>query len=147
MQPGPAQILVVEDNDDDLEMTLYALAVHRVSNGIQVARDGVEALDFLFRRGEFSDRAIEDVPRIVLLDLQLPRIDGIEVLRQIKADPSTRRIPVVMLTSSREERDIVESYDLGVNSYIVKPVDFEQFTRTVGELGVYWTVRNESPGR
>jgi CheY-like chemotaxis protein len=146
MPSRTAQILLVEDNPDDLELTLDALAEHHLANRIQIARDGVEALDFIFRRGDFSDRSQDDVPRVVLLDLKLPRVNGLEVLRQMKADPSTRRIPVVMLTSSREERDLIESYDLGVNSYIVKPVDFEQFNRTVGELGVYWVSRNELPG-
>jgi CheY-like chemotaxis protein len=140
------QILIVEDNPDDLELTLDALAQHHVANRIQVARDGVEALDFIFGRGEFSDRSVKDAPKVVLLDVKLPRINGLEVLRQLKADPSTRRIPVVMLTSSREERDIIESYDLGVNSYIVKPVDFDTFTQTVGELGIYWVSRNHAPG-
>jgi CheY-like chemotaxis protein len=139
------QILIVEDNPDDLELTLDALAQHQIANRIQVVRDGVEALDFIFRRGEFTDRSAEDTPKVVLLDVKLPRVNGLEVLRQMKADPSTRRIPVVMLTSSHEERDIIESYDLGVNSYIVKPVDFETFTQTVGELGVYWVSRNRSP--
>ena len=146
MQSSDARILIVEDNPDDLELTLDALAEHHVTNRIQVVSDGVEALDFIFRRGDFSDRTEEDTPNVVLLDLKLPRIDGLEVLRRIKSDPTTRRIPVVMLTSSREERDIIESYDLGVNSYIVKPVDFEQFTRAVGELGLYWTALNQSPG-
>jgi CheY-like chemotaxis protein len=146
MPGSSAQILLVEDNPDDLELTLDALAEHHLANRIQVARDGVEALDFIFCRGDFSDRSQDDVPRVVLLDLKLPRVNGLEVLRQMKADPSTRRIPVVMLTSSREERDLIESYDLGVNSYIVKPVDFEQFNRTVGELGVYWVLRNQLPG-
>jgi CheY-like chemotaxis protein len=142
-----ADILIVEDNPDDLELALDALATHQLAQRIEVARDGVEALDYLFRRGDFSDRAAERLPRVVLLDLKLPRIDGLEVLRQIKSDPTTRRIPVVVLTSSREERDIFESYDLGVNSYIVKPVNFEQFNRAVRELSLYWVLMNESPGR
>src|SRR3954453_2911104 len=146
MPSSPPEILLVEDNPDDLELTLDALAQHHVAIRIQIARDGVEALDFIFGRGDFQDRSVEDAPKVVLLDLKLPRINGLEVLRQLKADPSTRRIPVVMLTSSREERDLIESYDLGVNSYIVKPVDFEQFNRTVGELGVYWVSRNQLPG-
>jgi CheY-like chemotaxis protein len=146
MSSSAPEILLVEDNQDDLELTLDALSEHHLASRIQVARDGVEALDFIFRRGDFSDRSLDDIPKVVLLDLKLPRVNGLEVLRQMKADPSTRRIPVVMLTSSREERDLIESYNLGVNSYIVKPVDFEQFNRTVGELGVYWVSRNQIPG-
>lgn len=140
------EILVVEDSADDLDMTLRALTKARVANRVQVARDGVEALDFLFCTGAHADRDIDRPPRVVLLDLKLPRVDGFEVLRRVKADPRTRRIPVVALTSSFEQRDIVESYHLGVNSYIVKPVDFERFAAAVGDLGLYWLLLNQPPG-
>jgi two-component system response regulator len=146
MQQSNLEILIVEDNPDDLELTLDALHEHRIGNRINIVRDGVEALDFIFCRGDYRDRQIHDAPKVVLLDLKLPLIDGLEVLRQMKAHPDTRRIPVVVLTSSREERDMVESYNLGVNSYIVKPVDFEQFTQTVRELGMYWMLLNQTPG-
>ncbi len=124
---------------------MYALRQHQLANRIYVARDGVEALDFLLCRGAFAGRNVADTPKVVLLDLKLPLIDGIEVLRQIKANPNTQTIPVVVLTSSREERDIVETYQLGVNSYIVKPVDFGQFTDAVRQIGLYWVLLNEPP--
>jgi len=108
-------------------------------------RDGAEALEFIFGAGAYADRGVENAPKVVFLDLKLPKVDGLEVLRQIKADPRTKRIPVVVMTSSREERDIVESYELGVNSYVVKPVDFEQFVRSVSELGLYWLLLNQPP--
>ncbi len=139
------EILVVEDSADDLDMMLRALTKARVANHIQVARDGIEALDFLFCTGVHAGRDIERPPRVVLLDLKLPLVDGFEVLRRVKADPRTRQIPVVVLTSSFEQRDIVESYHLGVNSYIVKPVDFERFAAAVGELGLYWLLLNQPP--
>jgi two-component system response regulator len=140
-------ILLVEDNPDDLELALHALREHRLANHIEVARDGVEALDFLFGTGAHAGRRVEHGPRVVLLDLKLPRVDGLEVLRRIKADPRTQVIPVVVLTSSREERDVIASYRLGVNSYIVKPVDFEQFTHAMRDIGFYWVLLNEPPGR
>jgi two-component system response regulator len=139
------EILLVEDNPSDEELTLMALRDNHVSNRIHVVRDGAEALEYLFATGAYTHREIENGPRVVLLDLKLPKVDGLEVLRQVKADPRTRRIPVVVLTSSREEQDIVTSYDLGVNSYIVKPVDFEQFFRAVNSLGFYWALLNQSP--
>lgn len=139
------EILLVEDNPYDAELTLQALGDARIANGVQVARDGAEALDFLFCTGGFSDRRIENRPKVVLLDLKLPKIDGLEVLRRMRADPRTRFIPVVMLTSSREENDLVASYDSGVNSYIVKPVDFSQFCDAVRQLGLYWLLLNERP--
>ncbi len=139
------EILVVEDNADDLDMTIRALRKAHIANHVQVARDGVEALDFLFCTGAHADRRIEDAPRVVLLDLKLPRVDGFEVLQRVKGDARTRHIPVVVLTSSTEQRDVVETYGLGVNSYIVKPVDFEQFGRAVGELGMYWLLYNRPP--
>ncbi len=144
--PEPyVEILLVEDNPYDLELTMHALRQYQLANRIHVARDGVEALDFLFCRGAFAGRNIADTPKVVLLDLKLPLIDGIEVLRQIKANPNTQAIPVVVLTSSREEKDIVETYQLGVNSYIVKPVDFGQFTDAVRQIGLYWVLLNEPP--
>jgi two-component system response regulator len=146
MTDNQVEILLVEDNPDDLELTLRALKRHNLTNNIQVARDGVEALEILF--GTRTRPLAESIrpPKVVLLDLKLPRIDGLEVLRRVKTDPRTRTIPVVMLTSSREERDIVESYKLGVNSYIVKPVDFEQFVASVQQLGLYWVLLNQPPG-
>ena len=139
------EILLVEDDPDDLEMTLHALRDGRLANHIQIARDGVEALEFIFCEGKFADRDIADVPKVIMLDLKLPRIDGKEVLRRLKSDPRTDHIPVVVLTSSQEQRDILESYDLGVNSYIVKPVKFASFVKAVQELGMYWLLLNKPP--
>lgn len=143
MDISAVEILLVEDNSDDLELALHALRKEHLSNNIQVARDGEEALDFLFCRGPHSGRSLNQLPKVVLLDLKLPKLDGLEVLRQIKADERTKTIPVVILTSSREERDMVESYLLGVNSYIQKPVDFDQFRQTIKQLGLYWLVVNQ----
>lgn len=140
------EILLVEDNPQDLELALRALRKANFSNRIQVARDGAEALDFIFCEGEHQQRKIEDVPKVILLDLKLPKVDGLEVLKRIKDDPRTRSIPVVVLTSSREQRDVVESYRLGVNSYIVKPVNFEGFASAVRDLGMYWLLLNQPPG-
>lgn len=139
------EILLVEDNPNDVELTLHALQKHHLTNQVHVVRDGAEALEFIFCTGAYANRRIENSPKVVLLDLKLPKVDGLEVLRKIKADPRTRRIPIVVLTSSREERDIVESYQLGVNSYIVKPVDFGQFTEAVRQLGLYWGLLNQPP--
>ncbi len=139
------EILLVEDNPSDVELTLHALRRHHLANHVEVVHDGAEALDYIFCTGPYASRSIKDCPKVVLLDLKLPKIDGLEVLRCIKSDPRTRAIPVVVLTSSREERDIVESYRLGVNSYIVKPVDFEQFTDAVRQLGFYWLLLNQGP--
>ena len=137
-------ILLVEDDPLDLEMTLRALQSDHVNNRIEVARDGEEALDFLFCRGPFSGRSLESQPKLVLLDLKLPKVDGMEVLREIRASPETRAIPVVVLTSSAEQRDLVETYKLGVNSYIQKPVDSTQFRETVKTAGYYWLVVNRA---
>ena len=136
------EILLVEDSPQDLELALRALKKANVSNAIQVARDGTEALNYIFCEGPHAARRIEQVPKLVLLDLKLPKVDGLEVLRRIKTDPRTKSIPVVILTSSKEQRDVVESYHLGVNSYIVKPVNFEGFAKAVGELGFYWLLLN-----
>jgi two-component system, response regulator len=139
---GSVDILMVEDNPDDERLTLRAFAKNKLTNRIHVVRDGQEALDYVFCTGKYADRKITDRPHVILLDIKLPLIDGIEVLRRIKSDERTRTIPVVMLTSSREERDLVETYRLGVNSYIVKPVDFEQFTESARNLGMYWLLMN-----
>lgn len=138
------RILLVEDSEHDIELTLAALEAHNVANEVDTARDGAEALDYLYRRGAFASRSNE-LPVVVLLDLKMPRVDGLEVLRQIKADPELKRIPVVMLTSSREEQDLVRSYELGVNAYVVKPVNFAQFMDSVKQLGCFWAVINETP--
>lgn len=139
------EILIVEDTPQDLELTLRALQKAKVSNQIHVARDGAEAIEFIFCEGPHAGRKIEDGPKVILLDLKLPKIDGIEVLRRIKSDPRTNSIPVVVLTSSKEQRDVVESYRLGVNSYIVKPVNFDRFASAVQELGMYWLLLNQPP--
>ena len=142
---GEVEILLVEDNSSDVELALHALQKHDLANKVQVVRDGAEALDFVFCAGAYADRNLDTPPKLILLDLKLPKVDGLEVLRQIKADPRTRTIPVVALTSSREDRDIVESYRLGINSYLVKPIEFDQFTEVVRQLGVYWLLLNQPP--
>ena len=144
-EPTEVEILLVEDNADDLDMALHALRKMNLANHIQVARDGVEALDFIFCRGPHAGRKFENPPKVVLLDLKLPKVDGLEVLRAIRGDPRTKVIPVVVLTSSKEQNDVVESYKLGVNSYIVKPVDFAQFAEAVQKLGLYWLLLNQPP--
>ena len=145
MSQKPIEILLVEDNPNDEELTLYALKKNNVTNHIQVVRDGAEALEYLFCTGAYAHRRIDNTPKVILLDLKLPKVDGLEVLERIKTDERTRILPVVVLTSSQEERDIVESYQLGVNSYIVKPVDFEQFVEAVRQLGLYWMLLNQIP--
>ncbi len=139
------QILLVEDNPNDIKLTLHALSEENLANAIQVARDGEEALDFLFCRGEFASRSFDHPPRLVLLDIKLPKVDGLEVLRAVKGDPRTKAIPVVVLTSSREESDLVESYKLGANAYIQKPVEFDAFRQAVKHLGLFWLVVNAPP--
>jgi len=139
------EILLVEDNPNDVELTLRALKNNKLTNRIHVVRDGAEALDFLFSRGAYSGRNATSLPKVVLLDLKLPKVDGLEVLKQIKQDPRTHVLPVVVLTSSREEPDVERCYALGVNSYIVKPVDFEGFVRAVSEAGLYWLLLNQPP--
>ena len=139
------EILLVEDNPNDVELTLRALKKHNITNKVHVVRDGAEALDYIFANNAYAHRRVEDHPRVILLDLKLPKVDGLEVLRKIKSDERTKVIPVVVLTSSKEERDLVESYRLGANSYITKPVDFESFVKAVSELGLYWLLLNQPP--
>jgi len=139
------EILIVEDNPYDLEMTMRGLQKARLVNNIQVARDGEEALDFIFCEGAHAGRSFDDQPRVILLDIKLPKVDGLEVLTRLKADPRTAHIPVVMLTSSQEQSDLVQSYQQGVNSYIVKPVNFESFVQAVADLGMYWVLLNQPP--
>ena len=144
MTETTVEILLVEDNPNDELLALHAFKKHKLANKVHVVRDGAEALEFMFCTGVYAQRPQEN-PRVVLLDKKLPLVDGMEVLRQIRADPRTRLVPVVMLTSSAEDRDVIESYQLGVNSYIVKPVDFEQFTETARQLGYYWLLINRQP--
>jgi len=139
------EILLVEDNLSDAELTLHALEKQKVANRVQHVRDGEEALDFLFCRDKFKDRQIEAAPSLILLDLKLPKVDGLQVLRKAKSDPRTRTIPIIVLTSSREEHDLVQSYHLGVNSYIQKPVNFSDFQDVVRQLGLYWLLVNAKP--
>jgi CheY-like chemotaxis protein len=138
-------ILLVEDNPSDIELTRRAFAKARIANDVIVAENGREALDYLFRSGKYADRDIDAVPMLILLDIKMPVMDGLETLKYIRTDELTRRLPVVILTSSREEEDLARSYDLGVNSYICKPVDFNQFAEAVKTLGLYWLVLNEAP--
>ncbi len=139
-------IMLVEDNPDDELLTLDALESNRIGNRVVVARNGVEALDYLFATGSYEGRNIMDQPAVILLDLKLPKIDGLEVLRRIRADERTRLLPVVILTSSNEEEDRIKGYSLGANSYVRKPVDFDEFDRAAGQLGLYWLLLNQSPG-
>ncbi len=140
-------ILLVEDNPDDVELTLRALAKNRIANEVVVVTDGQEALDWLHCDGPYADRDISEQPALVLLDLKLPKVDGLQVLEQMRKDPRTRLLPVVMLTSSKEERDVIASYDLGANSYVRKPVDFNEFVEAARQLGLYWLMINEAPPR
>ncbi|CAO4135412.1 response regulator [Methylorubrum extorquens] len=141
---GLKPILLVEDNPNDIELTLAAFESCQLANEIIICRDGAEALDFIYRRGPHAGRQVQD-PAVVLLDLKLPKVDGLEVLAQIKGDPVTRAVPVVMLTSSREETDVVRSYNMGVNAFVVKPVAFDEFFAAIKELGVFWALLNEPP--
>lgn len=138
------RILLAEDNENDVELTLAALGEHNLANEVVVVRDGAEALDYLFRRGKFASHA-NGLPVVVMLDLKMPKVDGLEVLHQMRNDPDLKHVPVVMITSSREEQDLVRSYQLGVNAYVVKPVDFQQFVSSVKQIGFFWAVINEPP--
>jgi two-component system response regulator len=139
---GEGSVLLVEDNPDDVALTMRAFRKHNLDNRVHVAADGVEALDYLFGTGSHAGRGTAALPQVVLLDLKLPRVDGLEVLRRMRADPRTRHLPVVVLTSSLEERDMIESYDLGANSYVRKPVDFLEFVSAASQLGLYWLLLN-----
>lgn len=139
------EILLVEDNDNDAEMTMRALRKRNLANSLARVRDGAEALDFLFAKGEYADRDDNHSPKVMMLDLHLPKVDGVEVLKAVRANPKTAQLPVVVLTSSNEEKDIIETYKLGVNSYIVKPVDFEKFIESVSAVGLYWLLLNQPP--
>jgi CheY-like chemotaxis protein len=146
LQPlNEVEVLLVEDNPSDAELTMRALRKRNLANKLFHAKDGAEALDFVFAQGPFAHRRVENGPKVVLLDLKLPKIDGLEVLRRIKSDERTRKIPVVVMTSSREDRDLATCYENGVNGYVVKPVEFEDFSRAVSELGFYWLLLNETP--
>lgn len=139
------EVLLVEDNPHDVELTLRALRKHNLANRVMRVADGAEALDFIFARGAFAHRKVENGPKLIILDLKLPKVDGLEVLQQLKSDARTKIIPVVVLTSSQEEQDLLKSYHLGANSYIIKPVDFEKFVAAVRDLGLYWLLLNQPP--
>lgn len=145
MDLNEVEILLVEDNPTDAELTMRALKKNNLTNKLVWVKDGAEALDFLFANGTYADRSQADLPKLVLLDLRMPKVDGLEVLQKIKADEKTKKIPVVVLTSSKEDEDIVESYELGVNSYVSKPVEFDEFTEAVSTLGLYWILLNKPP--
>jgi two-component system, response regulator len=145
MSNNEVELLLVEDDPNDVELTLIALRKHKLANKIHVVRDGEEALDFLFSRGAYAHRSTNGPPKVILLDLKLPKVSGLEVLKAVKSDPRTQVVPVVVMTSSREQRDMVEGYRLGVNSYIQKPIDFNQFQAIIKDLGYYWLVLNQGP--
>lgn len=145
MNSEEIEILLVEDSANDAELTIRALKKNNLANKLIHVKDGAEALDFIFAKGKFASRNVENKPNLILLDLKLPKVDGLEVLREIKSDNRTKLIPVVMLTSSKEQRDVIESYNLGANSYIVKPVEFDKFIQAVSELGLYWLLYNQPP--
>lgn len=138
-------VLLVEDNPDDVELTLRAFKKYNIMNEVVIASDGAEALDYLFGKGKYAGRDISKLPEVVLLDLKLPKVDGLEVLQRLRADERTKHLPVVILTSSNEERDLIDGYKLGANSYVQKPVEFTQFSEAVGQLGIYWLLLNKSP--
>jgi two-component system, response regulator len=144
-EPREVEILFVEDNPHEAELTIRGLRKHNLVNKLMHIDDGAEALDFIFSRGTYASRENSPTPKLIILDLKLPKVGGLEILRQLKADKRTRVIPVVVLTSSQEEQDVIESYRLGVNSYIVKPVNFESFGKAVADLGLYWVILNHSP--
>ena len=145
MTINEVEILLVEDNPNDVELTLRALKKRNLANKVHVVKDGAEALEFIFSTGAYAERDINQIPKVILLDLKLPKVDGLEVLRKVKSDERTKVIPVVVLTSSKEESDLVESYRLGANSYITKPVDFDKFAQIVSEMGLYWLLVNQPP--
>jgi len=142
---GIIDVILIEDNPDDVELTLDALKVHKLANRVKVLRDGEEALEYIFCAGRYADRDICARPKVILLDLKLPKVDGIEVLRRIRSDERTKTLPVVVLTSSDEQKDRIDSYELGVNSYIVKPVEFDNFAQAVADVGFYWVLLNKVP--
>jgi len=139
------KILLVEDRQDDIDLTLRSLKENKITNKVDVVRDGAEALDYIFAKGAYSGRNIEDLPSVILLDIKLPKIDGIEVLKRLRADERTKSLPVVILTSSREESDLINGYKFGCNSYVRKPIEFEEFSKAIKELGLYWLLLNEPP--
>ena len=143
MKSREVEVVLVEDNPNDAELAIRALKGYNLANKLMWLKDGVEALDFIFAQGRYADRSVEEVPKVVLLDLKLPMVDGLEVLEKIKSDTRTKSIPVVVLTSSSEERDIIASYNLGVNSYVIKPVDFDKYVEAVKEVGLYWMSLNQ----
>ena len=145
MKCKEVEILLVEDNPNDVKLTLRALKKHNLANKVHVVIDGAEALDYIFAKNHYADRKIEEIPKVILLDIKLPKVDGLEVLEKIKADKRTKSIPVVMLTSSSQESDMIKSYELGANSFIIKPVKFDKFVDAVSELGLYWLLLNETP--
>ncbi len=140
------EILLIEDREEDVELTLRALKKHNLANSVKVVNDGEKALEFIFATGDYADREMNNLPKLILLDLKLPKVDGLEVLKQIRSDEITKLTPIVALTSSAEERDVIESYKLGINSYIVKPMNFESFINAVSEVGLYWLLLNQAPG-
>jgi two-component system response regulator len=145
MSADPGFILLVEDNQDDVDLTLRALAKQNIANDVAVVRDGAEALDFVFARGKYAGRDPRELPQLILLDINLPKLSGLQVLRQLRENQATRMVPVVMLTTSNEDKDVVESYSSGANSYVQKPIDFQEFTEAVKQLGVYWLIVNQAP--